>query len=128
MEKVTPKIVVVDDSEFSRQSIVNILTQEGFSVVGQAENAEKAAKLLSGEVNVFIIDIVMPQVSGLELAKLLIEQNSNLKIIMMSSLKTENVIIESISNGAVDFIQKPFSRETLIQSIRKIEQILEEDR
>lgn len=124
----TPKIVVVDDSEFTRQSIVDILQEEGFDVVGQAESAEKAAKFLSTDANVYLIDIVMPQASGLELAKLLIEQKNSLKLIMMSSLKTEGIVVESISNGASDYIQKPFTRETLLQSVRKIESILRGDK
>lgn len=128
MAKQKPKIVVVDDSEFTRKSIVEILTEEGFQVVGQAASAEAAVRQLASEANVFIIDVVMPQISGLEVANLLTEKNPQLKIIMMSSLKTEGIIVESISNGAVDFIQKPFSRETLIQSVKKIERILQEEK
>ena len=125
----TPKIAVVDDSEFTRHSMVNILTEEGFQVVGQAASAEDAVKLLSSaDANIFIIDVVMPQVSGLELAKLLIEQNSQLKIVMISSLKTEGIVIESISSGAIDFIQKPFTREELVISIKNIERALKEDK
>lgn len=123
-----PKIVIVDDSEFTRQSISDILTDEGFDVVGQASSAEAAVKLSGGEVNIYIIDVVMPQISGFEVASLLTEKNPDLKIIMMSSLRTESIIVESISNGAVDFIQKPFSRETLVQSVKKIERLLKDDK
>lgn len=127
MAKQTPKIVVVDDSDFTRESIVEILNEESYEVVGQASSAEQAVKLSAGEGNIFIIDIVMPQISGLELAQLLIEKNPRLKIIMMSSLRTEGVIVESISSGALDFIQKPFSRETLLQSVKKIERVMTEE-
>ena len=55
-------------------------------------------------------------------------KNSKIKIIMVSSLKTESIIIESISSGALDFIQKPFSREDLINSVNKVVRILKEDK
>ncbi len=115
------KIIVVDDSDFSRKTIVEILESEGFNVVGEANSAEKALQVALGTpCNLFILDIVMPDISGIELAKHLNEKFEDAKIIMVSSLKMENIIIESISNGAVDFISKPFDREELIRSVQKL--------
>jgi len=115
------KIIVVDDSDFSRKTMVEILETEGFNIVGEANSAEKALQVAMGTpCNLFIIDIVMPEISGIELAKILNEKFEDSKIIMVSSLKMENVIIESISNGAHDFISKPFEREELINSVQKL--------
>lgn len=118
-------IVVVDDSEHARKSIAEILEGEGFNVVGMAANAEEAVQL-SGTVsaNLWLIDVVMPDVSGIELAKLLSEKKMNVYIVMMSSLNMESIIIESISNGAIDFLQKPFDKKSLINSVQKISQMI----
>lgn len=117
------KILVVDDSDFSRKSIMEILTNHGFNVVGQASSAEEALPLAAQtEANCFLIDIVMPEVSGVELAKSITEQfTKQMYIILMSSLNTESVVIESISAGALDFLHKPFTEDQLLQSIKKIE-------
>jgi len=121
------KIVVVDDSDFSRNSLIEILERNGFNIVGQAASANEAIPLLSTGANLFLIDIVMPDVSGVELAKILSENSKDAKIIMMSSLNMESIIIESISNGAVDFLPKPFGEKDLIRSINKIEIEMEKD-
>ena len=123
--KTSLNIVVVDDSDFSRNSVVNILEEDGFNVVDQAASAEEGVAL-SGttDVNLFIIDVVMPQRSGIELAKILAESSMGTYIIMMSSLDIQQVVIESISSGALDFLPKPFSREDLIKAVEKIDQEL----
>ena len=121
------KIVVVDDSDFSRNSLIEILEKNGFNVVGQAGSANEAVPLLSTGANLFLIDIVMPEVSGIELSKIISENAKDAKIIMMSSLNMESIIIESISNGAVDFLTKPFGEKDLVRSIEKIEIEMEKD-
>lgn len=116
------KIAVVDDSEFSRRSIVEILEGEGLNVVGQAGSAEEGITLgATSGANVFIIDVIMPERSGIEMAKLLTEKTMNASIIMISSLNMESIVIESISSGAIDFLPKPFLPEDLIKAVRKIE-------
>ena len=125
-ERETLKIVVVEDSNLARKAIIDTLEQEGFEIVGEAPSAEEAMTLLqSSGCNCLIIDIVMPEISGIELAQALNELKNKVTIIMMSSLKQEDIIIESIAVGAVDFLQKPFEKETLIKSVKKAEQDLE---
>lgn len=116
------KIAVVDDSDFSRRTVVEILERNKFQVVGEVSNAEDAIALLpTSGVNLFLIDVVMPNIGGMELAKKIKELASvPISIVMMSSLDLESIIIESISNGAIDFLAKPFDEETLIKSITKI--------
>jgi CheY-like chemotaxis protein len=121
------KIVVVDDSDFSRNSLITILEKNGFNIVGQAGSANEAIPLLGTGANVFLVDIVMPEVSGIELAKILTENGKDIKIIMMSSLNMESIIIESISNGAVDFLAKPFGEIELVRSLEKIEIEMEKE-
>ncbi|MGZ3788315.1 MAG: response regulator [Bacteriovorax sp.] len=124
------KILVVDDSDFNRRSMAEILTSEGFNVVGQASSAEEAIQIAhSTKANLIFIDVVMPDISGLELTKHFQEKQAVERfLIMMSSLNIESIVIESISNGAIDFLQKPFEREDLIKAVEKIERIVEKER
>ena len=116
------KIAIIDDSETSRRAIEDILVDQGYKVVGNYSNGTDALKdLQSSGANLFIIDVVMPGASGIEVAKIINEKTLNSKIIMMSSLKSENIVLEAISNGALDFINKPFQRIDLIKSVEKIE-------
>lgn len=124
------KIMVVDDSDFNRRNMIEILTEEGFNVVSEAKSAETAIQIShTTKPNLIFIDIVMPEISGLELAKHFQDKSvSDRFIIMMSSLNIESMIIESISNGAVDFLQKPFDPMDLIKCVEKIERLLEKDK
>jgi PleD family two-component response regulator len=124
------KILVVDDSDFNRRNMIDILSSEGFNVVGDAKSAEDAIQVAHAtRPSLIFIDIVMPEISGLELSKHFQDKGSSERyVIMMSSLNIESMVIESISNGAVDFLQKPFSRDDLIKCVEKIEKLLIKDK
>jgi DNA-binding response OmpR family regulator len=130
MSKTTkPKIAVIEDSDFTRKSIINALEKAGYEVSADAKNAQEAYQAIqSSHADLFIIDVVMPEVSGIELAKKINEDFSNSRIIMMSSLNLESVVIESISSGAVDFLSKPFDMADLIKAVEKVEQEMKNDR
>ena len=114
------KILIVDDSDLSRRTMVDILKKEDY-IIGEAESSEKAIKAaIDTRPSLYIIDVVMPEVSGLDLIKHLKGQALDAKMIMISSLRTEHLIVEAISNGASDFLQKPFSPLELISSVDKI--------
>ena len=123
------RILIVDDSEFNRRSMSEILTEEGFNIVGMADSAGEAIKIAhSAKANLIFIDVVMPDISGLELTKHFQEKHTGDRfLIMMSSLNIESIIIESISNGAIDFLQKPFERDALIKAVEKIERLLRKE-
>ena len=119
------KIVVVDDSDFGRKSVVNILEDNGFNIVGQAESSEKLGEVLSKQdANLFLLDVVMPGQSGIELAKQINEKFRKAVIIMMSSLSQDHIIIESIATGAIDFLPKPFSADDLLNAVIKATKII----
>lgn len=122
------KVVVVDDADFHRNQVISILEDNKITVAGQASTAEEGLALsATTEANVFIIDLVMPERSGLELSKILADKSSGLYIIMMSSVNIESIIIESISSGSIDFLPKPFSAADLLRSLKKIHQELQRE-
>jgi two-component system chemotaxis response regulator CheY len=123
------RILIVDDSDFNRHSMAEILINEGYNVVGQAGSAEDAIQIAHSTKAILIfIDVVMPDISGLELTKHFQEKHAGERyLIMMSSLNIESIVIESISNGAIDFLQKPFERDDLLKAVEKIERLVEKD-
>lgn len=122
------RILVVDDSDFSRNSITQMLDDPRYNVIGEASNAKEAMNILRDrKAHIAIIDVVMPEISGIELAEKITDNFKTTYVIMISSLAQENIIIDSISAGASDFVQKPFNKETLISSIEKVISNFEED-
>ena len=116
------RVLIIDDSDLSRRTVAGILEREGFNVVGQAANAEQGMQqAYSTGANVFLIDVVMPDISGIEVANYIRENIKEPRIIMMSSLDIESVIIESISSGSIDFLSKPFEERDLIRAVEKID-------
>lgn len=115
------RILVVDDSDFSRNNITHMLDDSRYNIIGEAANAKEAMNILRDrKAHIAIVDIVMPEISGIELTEKISDNFKDTYIIMISSLAQENIIIDSISAGASDFLQKPFSKETLISSIEKV--------
>jgi DNA-binding NarL/FixJ family response regulator len=124
-KEVNLEIVVVDDSDFARQSMVEILEEGGYKVIGQAGDAIKAMDLAQNKIaNLYIVDIVMPDESGIEITKKILQKNPDAAVILTSSLKTEAIVIDSIVAGAIDFLQKPFKKEDLLKSCLRAKNLL----
>lgn len=115
------KIVVVDDSDFSRSLIIKMLKEAQFQVVGEAGSAMAALQVIKEKKpNVVITDIVMPEVSGIELTENINQNFGEIYVIVISSLSQEHVVLEAIGAGAADFITKPISQQQLVDSLEKI--------
>jgi len=115
------KVVVVDDSDFSRSLIIKMLKDANFTVVGEASSAKTALQVIKEKKpNVVITDIVMPEVSGIELTESINKNFDNTYVIVVSSLSQEHIVLEAIGAGAADFIAKPISENQLIDSLEKI--------
>ena len=114
-------IVVVDDSDFSRSIIIKMLRDANFQVVGEANSAATALQVIKDkQPNVVITDIVMPEISGIELTENINQNFKDTHVIVVSSLSQEHIVLEAIGAGAADFIAKPISEQQLIDSLEKI--------
>jgi two-component system chemotaxis response regulator CheY len=121
------KIVVVDDSDFSRSMIKKMLEEEGIQIVGEAASAEAALSVIKDQKpHIVITDIVMPEVSGIELTEKINQNFDNIAVIVVSSLSQEHIVLEAIGAGASDFIAKPIQKQQLMDSIEKISSALSE--
>lgn len=115
------KVVIVDDSDFARSLIRKMLVEEGIEIVGEANSAETALVVIKEKKpNIVITDIVMPEISGIELTEKITENFDDVSVIVISSLSQEHVVLEAIGAGASDFIAKPVQKQQLIDSMEKI--------
>src|SRR5690554_6919057 len=115
------KILIVDDAAFMRMMIKDILTKNGYTVVGEAENGAKAIeKYKELKPDLVIMDITMPEVDGIQAVKGIKQIDENANIIMCSAMGQQAMVIESIQAGAKDFIVKPFQAERVLEAVRKV--------
>ncbi len=114
-------ILIVDDAAFMRMMIKDILTKNGYTVVGEAENGVRAVERYK-ELNpdLVIMDITMPEMDGIQAVRQIKALNAAAKIIMCSAMGQQAMVIESIQAGARDFIVKPFQAERVIEAVRKV--------
>jgi len=121
MTKDGAKILIVDDSDFSRKVISSYFDKSPHQVIAEVASAEAAIKILSEkQCDIAIVDVVMPEIGGIELTESISKSFNKIAVIIISSLAQESIIMRSISAGAQDYIQKPFSEATLLQSVNKI--------
>jgi two-component system chemotaxis response regulator CheY len=114
-------ILIVDDAAFMRMMIKDILSKNGYTVVGEAENGIKAVeKYKDLNPDLVIMDITMPEMDGIQAVKQIKSLNSAAKIIMCSAMGQQAMVIESIQAGARDFIVKPFQAERVIEAVKKV--------
>ena len=115
------KIAVVDDSDFSRSLIIKMVKAAGFNVVGEANHADTALQMIKEmRPDIVITDIVMPDISGIELTEKISQNFDNIYVIVISSLTQEHIVLEAINAGASDFLPKPINQTQLIDSLEKI--------
>lgn len=114
------KVLIVDDAAFMRMMIKDILTKNGFEVVGEAENGAKAVeKYQELHPDLTTMDITMPEMDGITAVKHIKKIDPNAKVIMCSAMGQQAMVIEAIQSGARDFIVKPFQPDRVLEALRK---------
>ena len=114
-------ILICDDAAFMRMMIKDILTKNGYNVVGEAENGLKAVeKYTETKPDLALMDITMPEMDGIQALKKIKELDSGATVIMCSAMGQQAMVIESIQAGAKDFIVKPFQADRVIEAVKKV--------
>lgn len=118
---INKKILLIDDSVFLKGIVREFLTNNDFLVIGEASNGvEGITQYNTLKPNVVIMDIGMPKLDSISATKEIKQNFPDAKIIMCSAKCELSNVIESIKNGAMDFIPKPFQQENVINSIYKV--------
>jgi len=115
------RILVVDDAAFMRMMLKDILTKNGYEVVGEAEHGGRSIeKYKELSPDLVIMDITMPEVDGIQAVREIKKLDSNAQIIMCSAMGQQAMVIESIQAGARDFIVKPFQPDRVLDAVKKV--------
>lgn len=114
------RIMIVDDAAFMRMMIKDILTKNGYEVVGEAENGQVAVeKYKDLKPDLVTMDITMPEMDGIAAVKEIKSIDSAARIIMCSAMGQQSMVIDAIQAGAKDFIVKPFQPERVLEAVGK---------
>ena len=113
------KILVVEDESSFSEALEFLLGKEGFSVVTAATGTEALMKFEQGGIDLVLLDLMIPEVSGIEVCKR-IRSGSSVPIIMLTAKDTEVDKVVGLELGADDYVTKPYSSRELIARIRAV--------
>ena len=114
------KILIIDDSHLASKYISEVLTAEGYQIITAYSGAEGLRAVLEEKPDLVLLDIVMEDMSGFEVCKMLRESESNnlMPIIMLTSQDAQEDKLIGLELGADDYITKPFNNREMICRVR----------
>lgn len=114
-------VLIVDDSRTSRKILKNLLEENGFTVVGDAENGEIGyLKYKELRPDIVTMDITMPSMDGIESLSLIKRENADAKVVMITAAGQKEKMVEALKRGADEFITKPFDQKEIINILNKV--------
>ena len=114
-------ILICDDAAFMRMMIKDVLSKNGYTVIGEAENGLRAVEKYNElHPDLVLMDITMPEMDGIQALKKIKSGDPSANVIMCSAMGQQAMVIESIQAGARDFIVKPFQAERVIEAVKKV--------
>ena len=117
-EKVS--MLVVDDEESIRNLLQRILEGAGYRVTAVASGKEALFKVSLGEVEVVLLDVKMPEMSGIEVLSKLTAESPDVCVIMVTSVVDTKTAVEAMKLGAYEYITKPFSNKQIVERVQKL--------
>ena len=114
-------VLVCDDAIFMRTMISDILSQAGFEVVGEADSGVQAVeKYRQLKPDLVTMDIVMPDMGGIEAVREICKSDPEAKILMCSAMGQQALVVEAIQAGAKDFVVKPFQPSRVLEAVQRV--------
>lgn len=115
------RVLIVDDAKFMRYMIKNILVEMGWEVVGEAGDGREAIeKYKELSPDVVTLDIIMPNVSGIDALKGIKAEDPKAKVVMISAIDQREPLMEALKLGAVDYVVKPFEKERVEEAMQRV--------
>lgn len=114
-------VLVCDDAIFMRTMISDILSQAGYEIVGEAETGVQAVeKFKELKPDLVTMDIVMPDMGGIDAVREIIGNDPDARILMCSAMGQQALVVEAIQAGAKDFVVKPFQPSRVLEAVQRV--------
>jgi len=118
---VSHTVLVCDDAIFMRTMITDILRESGFDVVGEAETGAQAVeKYKQLRPDLVTMDIVMPDMGGIDAVREITRFDAAARILMCSAMGQQGLVVEAIQAGAKDFVVKPFQPSRVLEALQRV--------
>lgn len=115
------KILICDDQTMMRKMLKDLLVENGYEVIGEAEDGRDAVrKYKELRPDLVLMDIKMPKMNGFEALEAIKKENEEALVVMCSALGEKENVVESVRLGAEDFIVKPIDKEIVLRIIGKL--------
>jgi two-component system chemotaxis response regulator CheY len=115
------RLLVVDDAVFMRKMICGVAAEAGWEVVGEAANGLEAVALYDRlRPDLVTMDLVMPEMGGLEALRRIRASDPEARVVVVTALDQKQALMDSIREGALDFIVKPFERQRVLNLLAKL--------
>jgi len=114
-------VLIVDDSSIMRQIIRNIVTKNGYDVVGEATNGQMGVDMYHKlKPDIVTMDLVMDKLNGLEALSLILKGDPGANVIIVSSMSQDVIVRDAIILGAKNFLHKPFDEKQVIAALKRL--------
>lgn len=115
------KILIVDDSMYMRKLIRKILTNGGYTIVGEAADGRSAMELaVDLNPDIITLDNVLPDMLGLDAIVKIKDSNPKTKVMMVTPMGQSNMMSQAKLNGIDEYLLKPFTPDQMLQKINKL--------
>jgi two-component system chemotaxis response regulator CheY len=114
-------LLITDDAFIIREMIKDLASQAGWTIVGEASNGQEAIERYAElKPDAVTLDLVMPEYDGLHAIRGIIRIDPRAKIVVVSALEQKTILKDAFKAGAADFLVKPFSRQTLLDTLEQL--------
>jgi signal transduction histidine kinase/ActR/RegA family two-component response regulator len=118
----TETILVVEDEQMVREIILEILATHGYGVIEARTGAEafQASERHEGEIDLLITDVVLPGMSGREVAEKFLQASQQTRVLYISGYTESTIVHHGVLTSGTPFLQKPFTADALLRKVRKV--------
>ncbi len=117
------RVLIVDDEEAVRRASARVLGAEGFEVVQAVDGREALGQLERGQFDVVVSDVMMPNMSGLELLRTIRQRDLELPVILLTGMPNLDAALEAGRYGALHYLTKPVDNARLVQAVSRAERL-----
>ena len=113
-------IMVVDDAQFMRVRLSKLLIDHGYEVVEAADGEQAVQTYLTARPDAVVMDITMPQKDGLHALAEIRASDPTARVIMLTALGQESLVVQAVQAGAKDYVVKPYDPDRLMNALQRV--------